>query len=208
MPGHAAAALREPAAQIVAHSRTAGATPKSSPVTTESPSAKASARPFTAISSSRGWSPGSSACSARTPHTASPSPSAPPASASSTLSVSSWRTSRRREAPSAARIATSRSRVATRASIRLATLAQAISRTSPTAPRKTSSAGRISPDDALLQSRPAPRPSRLLLAGYSCLEPPGDRPQLLPRLCQVRRPAPAGRPPGGSRCDGPGWCRW
>ena len=54
--------------------------------------------------------------------------------ASSTLSTSSCRTIRHRLAPSATRTATSRDRSAARASSRLATLEQAISRTKATAP--------------------------------------------------------------------------
>ena len=76
------------------------------------------------------------------PAAASAKPRAPPKSASSVLSVSSWRTSRPRPAPSAARIASSRLRRSMRDSIRLATLAQAISSTQPTAPSSTSSVGR------------------------------------------------------------------
>ena len=67
---------------------------------------------------------------------ASPSPKTPPMHASNVLSTSSWRTTRARLAPSAIRTATSRARCADRASCRLATLAQAISRTKPTAPMR------------------------------------------------------------------------
>ena len=70
-------------------------------------------------------------------------PSAPPASASKTLSVSSWRTRSPGDAPSARRTAISRERDAARASWRLATLAQAISSTRPTAPSSTNIARRI-----------------------------------------------------------------
>jgi hypothetical protein len=62
------------------------------------------------------------------------------------LSVRSWRTSRSREAPSALRMAISFPRAAARDSSRLATLAQAISRTKPTAPSSTSRAGRMLPE--------------------------------------------------------------
>ena len=50
--------------------------------------------------------------------------------------------------PSALRSAISRWREAARASMRLATLAQAISSTSPTAPSNSSSLGRVSPTTA------------------------------------------------------------
>ena len=61
--------------------------------------------------------------------------------ASRMLSVSSWRASRCQPAPRAVRMATSFSRPAARASRRLATLAQAISRTSATEPSSTSRRG-------------------------------------------------------------------
>ena len=54
--------------------------------------------------------------------------------ASSALSVSNWRTRRPRPAPSAARMASSRSRASPRATPRFARLAHAIKSTSPTAP--------------------------------------------------------------------------
>ena len=56
----------------------------------------------------------------------------------SMLSVSNWRTRRARLAPSARRTAISLRRSAARASIILATLAQAISRTMPPSTRKNS----------------------------------------------------------------------
>ena len=65
---------------------------------------------------------------------ASNSANAPPNTPSNALSVSIWRINRQRPAPSAARTASSFSRPAERASCRLATLAQAMSRTQPTAP--------------------------------------------------------------------------
>ena len=69
----------------------------------------------------------------------------PPARDSNTLSVSNWRTMRARPAPSAERIANSRLRTVARTSSRLATLAQEISSTSPTAPSIISSELRASP---------------------------------------------------------------
>ena len=63
--------------------------------------------------------------------------------ASSTLSASSWRTSCPRLAPSAARTAISLARPVARAIISPATLAQAISRTKPTAPVRINRVGRI-----------------------------------------------------------------
>ena len=69
----------------------------------------------------------------------------PPARESNTLSVSNWRTMRPRPAPIAARMANSRLRPVARTSSRLATLAHAISSTSPTAPSIVSSELRASP---------------------------------------------------------------
>ena len=61
------------------------------------------------------------------------SPNPPPASANTTLSVKSWRNIRPRDAPSETRSAISLERATDRESNRLATLAQAISSTKPTA---------------------------------------------------------------------------
>ena len=69
-------------------------------------------------------------------------PTTPPASERTTLSVSSWRTSCPRPAPSAARTASSRSRRSSRASDRLATFEQAMSRTKLVVPSRMSSSGR------------------------------------------------------------------
>jgi hypothetical protein len=77
------------------------------------------------------------ASSAFMPTTPRTSPQAPPMADSSTLSVSSWTMMRPRPAPMAERMAISRRRPVARTSSRLATLAQAISRTRPTAPSST-----------------------------------------------------------------------
>ena len=74
-----------------------------------------------------------------------PQPSTVPPSASSTLSIRSCRTTRHRLAPSAARIAISRSRAVDRASSMLATLAQAISNSSATAAPSVNSVLRNGP---------------------------------------------------------------
>src|SRR5215213_8446611 len=58
-------------------------------------------------------------------HSVSSNPKAPPGTPSSTLSVSHWRTSRARVAPSACRIAVSRRRTAARATSRPAMFAHA-----------------------------------------------------------------------------------
>ena len=115
----------------------AGTTPNSRPVTIESTTANVSAWPLTAIGATRGMSPGSSARMRSTPQNASSTPSPPPTTASSTLSVSSCRTSTPRPAPSAARIASSRARTVARAISRLATFATTISSTQSTAPSST-----------------------------------------------------------------------
>ena len=84
-------------------------------------------------------SDGTKATSTRVSATATARPRTPPMSESSTLSTSSWRTSCPREAPSDSRTAISRCRAKARAISRLATLAQAMSSTSPTMPISTSS---------------------------------------------------------------------
>ena len=72
-------------------------------------------------------------------------PRKPPVSESARLSVSSWRMIWKRPAPSAARVASSRFLAEARTSRRLATLAQAMRRTRPTAPSRTSRGCRVSP---------------------------------------------------------------
>ena len=79
---------------------------------------------------------------ARIPATPSTMPSAPPATDSRTLSVSSCLMIRPRPAPIAERIAISRRRAVARTSSRFATLAQAMSRTKTTATLMTSRIGR------------------------------------------------------------------
>ena len=89
----------------------------------------------------------------------------PPAE-STRLSTASWKTRRRRLAPSAMRIAISPRRASPRASIRFATLAQATSITTPTAASSSSSAGRVSPTSAR-RSGTAWYSDPWLLCGYS-----------------------------------------
>ena len=79
---------------------------------------------------------------------ASTSPTAAPSIVSTQLSVISWRSSRPRPAPSAVRTAISRRRASDRAISRLATLAQAMSRTNATAAISVSSAGRSAPNSS------------------------------------------------------------
>src|ERR1700693_3997651 len=73
------------------------------------------------------------AASAFVPQALSTAPNAPPATASSRLSVKSWRMRLARVAPMAVRTAISRWRPSARESRRLATLAHAMSSTNPTA---------------------------------------------------------------------------
>ena len=115
----------------------AGIRPKATPVTSERSSAKPRTEASSRISTRRGMLPGWSASRTCTPPHASATPRAPPTSESSTLSVRSWATMRSRRAPIATRSASSRCRPAARPSSRLATLAQQIRSTSPTAPART-----------------------------------------------------------------------
>ena len=76
------------------------------------------------------------------PNHARATPSAVPPPASTSASASIWRTRRHQLPPNAVRTASSRSRSETRTSIRLATLAQAISSRKITAPISARMAGR------------------------------------------------------------------
>ena len=93
-------------------------------------------------------------------------PSVPPRTARKRLSVRNCRINRARLAPSAMRTAISLCRVAVRAVVRLATLAQAIRRTKPTAPNKIRSGRRVSPTTCSRRpTRPTPQP---LSSGACC----------------------------------------
>ena len=74
----------------------------------------------------------------RLSNSASPTPKAAPA-ASRLLSTSNCRSTRKRAAPKASRMAISRSRALARASIRFTRLAQAIKSTSPVIPSSSHS---------------------------------------------------------------------
>ncbi len=106
---------------------------------------KASTGSESSISPARGRYSAARRPSALAPQLASTRPIAPPTTASTRLSVRSWRTSRIWLPPRAVRTAISRSRAVARASSRLATLAQPIRSTKPTAPSRIRSAGRTSP---------------------------------------------------------------
>ena len=123
--------------------RMAGARPKAIPVRIDTTLVNARMRRSTAIRSMRGTLTGCDATNALTPNAASSAPSAPPAAAIRRLStISCWKM-RRRSAPSAARIATSRWRPSALASIRFARFAQPMSNTNATAAISVRSAGRM-----------------------------------------------------------------
>ena len=134
-----------PSTRLVRVACSAGTRPNSTVVSAVS----AAAKPSTARSSrtSARWriDSGAAASSRSSDQMESSTPQTVPASASNALSVRSWRTSRDRGAPSAVRTAISLLRAAPRASIRFATFAQAMSRTSRTAPRSTRSGCRAEP---------------------------------------------------------------
>ena len=119
------------------------------------------------ISPERGKLPGAAAITRLVPQRAITNPIMAPPSDSSTLSVNNWRTTRPRSAPSAARMANSRLRAVARASSKLATLAQAMISTNPTAPTSSSSVGRMYPTmSSFIRTSFAPCPA--LLFGYWC----------------------------------------
>ncbi len=119
---------------------TEGRSPNTSGVTSASRSVKASTAPSTPIVSCRGSPIPLSERGMRTSHAASSNPQVPPRIPSTELSTSSWRTSRPRPAPSAARTAISVLRSSPLASSVVATFAQAIRSTRPTVPSSRSSA--------------------------------------------------------------------
>jgi len=122
----------------------AGARPASSPTIVVARLAIAATRQSSVTSDKRVSCSGATASRTSTPQPASIRPAAPPTHARSRLSTMSCRASRHVLAPSDARTASSRRRDRLRASIRPATLAQAIRRTHATAPSRTSSPVRTS----------------------------------------------------------------
>ena len=125
--------------------RIAGARPKSRALAPAIANVTRSARASSSISSGVGTSrpdDGENARSRAMPPAAKKAPAAPPASARTRLSVSSIRTSRQRPAPMARRTPISRVRALARPSVRLATLPQAMHRsTNVSVPRKPRSSG-------------------------------------------------------------------
>ena len=122
----------------------AGRRPTRTAVTNPRPSVTANAIPSTATASIRGTSPGVSFSSVARLHDARTAPARQPAKPSSELSVKSCRMIRHRPAPMAKRTAISFRRETARTKKRPATLAQAVRRTSPTAPQSANRAGRVS----------------------------------------------------------------
>ena len=164
-PGEAA---RAPS--VAVEERIAGASPNSSTVAIETTVEKSSTGVWIAICSTPGSGIGkfigSSVRASGIRISAIATPAAPAQSASTRLSASNPRTIRRRVAPSAARMAISRSRSAARASSRLATFAQAISSRKPTDASNTPSVGRKKRE--YCSRRPATRAPRFLfVAGNS-----------------------------------------
>ena len=101
----------------------------------------------------------------RSPAIESNSPTAPPITASKTLSVKNCLVRRDRPAPRAKRNAISFCRAAARASNKLATFAHAINRTNPTAPNSTRRAGLMSPTTCSC-SAVTTLPTRRFSSGY------------------------------------------
>jgi len=116
------------------HARSAGNTPKPTPVRQETSAAKISTRTSIDGACAMGSEAGTNRVSKRTAPAATSTPAAPPVSASTRLSVISWRTRRSRPAPMAVRTASSRCRANPRAINRFARFAQAISSTQSAAP--------------------------------------------------------------------------
>ena len=147
----------------------AGAHPNRSPDNTEAANVKSNIGMFKVRSASEGRIPtGMMACIPRSKAHPSATPTTPPKSASARFSVRNCANTVWRDAPSAARKATSFCRVVPLANSRLAIFTQAISSTKPTAPRSIhsmliSSLGRKS-----LCSNSTTAPHPLLLLGFAC----------------------------------------
>ena len=117
----------------------AGARPKMTPLKSASNTAIITTRKSGCGSSESGTGvAGKSEIKTSPSQYASTIPPIPPIEASKRLSVSNWRITRPRPAPSARRIAISRCRVVARASSRFATLAHAISKMLAAATRRSS----------------------------------------------------------------------
>ena len=122
-------------------------------------------------------------------------PAAAPAPASTRLSVNNCRTSRARDAPTAARMLISSERPAPRASIRLATFAHAMTRTRPVTVRRSAASGKSSPrsaGDSPDEARETTAVRPLFVSGYVCSSLAAMAVTAAPACCAVvpgsRRP--------------------
>ena len=122
-----------------------GASPKRTPATMETRKVNSNTDASSPTSLSRGMLSGLVASRSLTPTAPAIKPTTPPTIDRTMLSVRNCRMSRARPAPSAVRTAISFRRDSALASNRLPTFAQAMSKTNPTAPSSTNSAGRTSP---------------------------------------------------------------
>ena len=125
--------------------RSAGSRPKSTPEPTAASRVKRSALPSIRTLSSKGRLKACRCASSRVPATARTSPNTAPQHESATLSVSICRSSRKRPAPNAARIAISFCRAPNLANCRFERFAHTINITTPTAQASTNRAGLTGP---------------------------------------------------------------
>ena len=143
------------------------------PVTIETASVKSRTYGSMPISVERGRLSGAAARTRLVPQRASSKPIAAAPRDSRTLSVNNWRTMRPRSAPSAVRMANSRLRAVERASSKLATLAQAMISTNPTAPTSSSSVDWMYPTMSSFMRtslRPMPGIRLRILAGQDAAD--------------------------------------
>ncbi len=161
--------------------RSAGHNPHTSAVTSESTAVNITAAPSTVVSRMNGTLAGASTRTPRTAPSASTNPTAPPSSASTSVSSSKARTRRPRPAPSAARTAISRCRATLRASSRLARLTQQISSTAATA-----TASRGMPSGVPREPDCGGSPHRTSIPDWS----PDDRQPAFVPMCRARRSRP------------------
>ena len=174
--------------------RQAGTRPAASAVSAAAPSEKSRTGASSRIASRRGTPAGCQRFSSATTSNAKRSPAIIPAAARRPASSSDSAASRACDAPSAARIAASRSFDTCRASSRLRRFAQPITSTSATAAKSTSSAGSIGPTiwsrrriaRACMPASPAPAPSVGAAAATSLVAPAISAPGA--RRASMRKP--------------------
>ena len=171
--------------------------PKNSAVATHTSSRNANTVQSNATSCMRGMRSEPNATSRLLVHRATSTPARPPASASSRLSIMNCRTSRARDAPSAALVATSCIRLLVSASSRFATLAHAAISTSATAPKSSQSERRVGPSTASAYGTTL-RTLDPLHTGVQGSAMRLRRPRSLQRLRRRMRPASAARSAGSS----------